>query len=878
MILGDRGRIYVSLLAETDKGEDYKDLIKNSEEFLSVYENYILHARYYQKEQPPRLKYNLIDNRELEANQKDSNSHWISLQKPRWMIDSKFNKMVQDFANAEWVFDGNNQPGREASPTINVLDANPDKKLLKVDKKPQSGMVSLPPQLYVLERQLRALRALINNPRKEYLPILQIIAKKYDTPQRLKDFIPVQIPEDEWEILNEDPFKENEAIGTSLQKEFVQNALGCPDFTILNGPPGSGKTEAICELILQAAKRGQKILLCAPTHTAVDNVLAKIGIHEEITAVRISARQEKVDERLLDHHIDKIREAEKKKIQHHIDNYKPERSESQDYFLSAVKTDNEVVTQIILNSANLVCGTNVGILYHPLIKKMQDSVEPVYDLLIMDESSRATFHEWLVPALYAKKWVIVGDPLQLPPYVDEKELAATILDSIEKIAKETPDFPLYNDMREVCVDVALCKWVNRPILIANNNRQNFHVYKKQAKFFNIPLLDLDKLGNIPAIKPEESAIIFIDAKNLPKFMDELINLVVYARGKDLDESFLKGIEKNGNKSPDETNLEMALAWRKERLFQLRHYRNEENGAGETCKRYLQQIDDLLPHWNDEALQQMRTAIDQSGLVPLPSIIELLLDGYQGDYPYGENTLVKGFPEEGYQERIRILKYQHRSHDAIIKYAREKIYEKQGVICLESPENISKIRESELTLEHYKNHALWVHYTEAIENKSSDANKYINEAEANAIIQELKCVISELQKKTPPYPNNSWEIAVLTFYNDQKDLLTKRIVNELPVKKGISFFPVKDSAINITINTVDGFQGHEADIVFLSVVNHDRIGFLDSLNRLNVALTRARHYMVIFGNRPYFFKQDKSPVMQELAKGPYYISYSPERVS
>lgn len=119
---------------------------------------------------------------------------------------------------------------------------------------------------------------------------------------------------------------------------------------------------------------------------------------------------------------------------------------------------------------------------------------------------------------------------------------------------------------------------------------------------------------------------------------------------------------------------------------------------------------------------------------------------------------------------------------------------------------------------------------------------------------------------------------MTFYNDQKDLLTKRIVNELPVKKGISFFPVKDSAINITINTVDGFQGHEADIVFLSVVNHDRIGFLDSLNRLNVALTRARHYMVIFGNRPYFFKQDKSPVMQELAKGPYYISYSPERVS
>ncbi len=878
MILGDRGRIYTSLLSETDENEYYRDLVKNSADFLSVYKKYIVHARYYQIEKPPFLKCVAVDNQNSDISQKDSNSHWISLKKTKWMNHSTFKKMVQDFGNAGLIYDGKNQHGLEECPIIKVLDARPDDNLLNVEKIPESGIISLPSQLYVLDRQLRALQALINNPREEYLPILQIIAKKFGSLPRLNEFTPVQIPEKEWEILNHPPFSDNEELGTSTQKEFVQNALGCPDFTILNGPPGSGKTEAICELILQAAKRGQKILLCAPTHTAVDNVLAKIGMRKEITAVRISAREEKVDERLINHHIDHVRGDEREKIQQYLDEYKPERSESQDYFLSSVKTNNEVVTQIILNSANLVCGTNVGILYHPLIKQMRESVEPVYDILIMDESSRTTFHEWLVPALYAKKWVIVGDPLQLPPYVDEKELAATIRKDVAKIATETNGFPTFNEFSEVCVDVAQCKKVKRPILIANKGRQNFNLYKKQAKCFDIQWYDLDGLETFPEINPNKPAIILIDIDNLQKFKENLMNLVVYARGKDLDESFMKAIEENGKELRFETNLEMSLAWRRGRLFQLRYYRDGVNGAGKTYDRYQREIDDLLPHWNEDVLHQIKDAIFHAGFVPLPSIIELLLDGYQGDSSCEENVLVKGFPEEGYENRVQVLENQHRSHDDIIRYAREKIYKIQGINCLNSPGKISKLRESELTLEKYKNRALWVHIMELTEKKKSDNNSEVNEAESNAIISHASDVISELRRKTPPHPNKSWEIAILTFYSDQKEHLAKKVADELPVQKGISFFPVKGSPINITVNTVDGFQGHEADIVFLSVVNQNRIGFLDSLNRLNVALTRARHYMVIFGNRAYFSKQKGSPIMKELAEGPYYIPYMMEDAS
>ena len=47
-------------------------------------------------------------------------------------------------------------------------------------------------------------------------------------------------------------------------------------------------------------------------------------------------------------------------------------------------------------------------------------------MLIVDEASKTTFQEFLVPALWAKRWVLVGDPRQLSPYADEGSLAPNI--------------------------------------------------------------------------------------------------------------------------------------------------------------------------------------------------------------------------------------------------------------------------------------------------------------------------------------------------------------------------------------------------------------------------------------------------------------------
>jgi superfamily I DNA and/or RNA helicase len=65
------------------------------------------------------------------------------------------------------------------------------------------------------------------------------------------------------------------------------------------------------------------------------------------------------------------------------------------------------------------------------------------------------------------------------------------------------------------------------------------------------------------------------------------------------------------------------------------------------------------------------------------------------------------------------------------------------------------------------------------------------------------------------------------------------------------FMVRDAPVEIVCGTVDRFQGREADLVMLSMRNTRRVGFLDSPNRLNVGVTRARQQLVVFGKADYF---------------------------
>ena len=116
---------------------------------------------------------------------------------------------------------------------------------------------------------------------------------------------------------------------------------------------------------------------------------------------------------------------------------------------------------------------------------------------------------------------------------------------------------------------------------------------------------------------------------------------------------------------------------------------------------------------------------------------------------------------------------------------------------------------------------------------------INKQEANLLLQELETYIERIGKKR--ILDERIDFGLISPYKAQVQYLRGKI-------KGSSFLRPFRSLI--TVNTVDGFQGQERDVIFISLVraNEDgQIGFLNDLRRMNVAITRARMKLVILGD-------------------------------
>ncbi|KMQ91868.1 helicase senataxin [Lasius niger] len=92
------------------------------------------------------------------------------------------------------------------------------------------------------------------------------------------------------------------------------------------------------------------------------------------------------------------------------------------------------------------------------------------------------------------------------------------------------------------------------------------------------------------------------------------------------------------------------------------------------------------------------------------------------------------------------------------------------------------------------------------------------------------------------------LGVLTPYNNQRTLILNKINEKIS--------PISDNLkkkINFEVNTVDSFQGQERDVIIMSCVRSHGIGFLSDRQRLCVALTRAKHSLILCGNFNTFLK-------------------------
>ena len=117
---------------------------------------------------------------------------------------------------------------------------------------------------------------------------------------------------------------------------------------------------------------------------------------------------------------------------------------------------------------------------------------------------------------------------------------------------------------------------------------------------------------------------------------------------------------------------------------------------------------------------------------------------------------------------------------------------------------------------------------------------INKAEAELTLLTLAEYFTKIGKQR--VLGDSIDVGIISPYRAQVQYLKKLI------KKYEFFKPYRRL---ISVNTVDGFQGQERDVILISLVRSNdegQIGFLKDLRRMNVAMTRARMKLIILGNK------------------------------
>jgi hypothetical protein len=753
---------------------------------------------------------------------------------------------------------------------IRVIRTNREENKLLLDRIPSHTEIFPPVSDYQLRRQRDAVQTLMYRPTIEHRNLLKLFEPYSETRWESKNNT-FTSRNTAWEYLSDESRE-----GTSEQRAFVLKALNTNDYAILEGPPGSGKTTAITELIYQLLKDNKRVLLSASTHVAVDNVLEILRekrndpdntVH--ISPLRIG-REESISSDINEFQIDQ----KKKVIQDKL-------GTEEWYSDSPERSKTDIVNNSIMWSSNLVCGTIIGILQYPNFRESRgDFVFPEFDYLIIDEASKTTFHEFLVPAIYAKKWVLVGDVKQLSPYTDTHQVQANlerIIDDARGAAYVIFINSIYSRLRSgerrsdppivIVHETHIIESLFRIIIEKNNEKihpiqyayftdEFTNNYTKNISFlgrfpnkyallqYDVIIMDKPTFDNDIEIVPETHTIIDFTSsehqgphdyrtqfwlnKNQYKYRDETLDPILNR------EKIIENCEKS---------WAGEVAWRLNRVNELGLDDESENATSY----YWTSMKELLPSKHDEKIWEQIEKIER---ICYPSILTSLQEGVSKGKSRGSNRTIfsTGFLPDQLKTKYQALSYQHRMHDEISALPRKIFYNEKAL------KDISKITNSSYrswSYPRYPSRLIW------IDTSTGMICKNHNPAEIKKIKQEIIEFQTWARSQKKQY-----SILVISFYEKQRRALRDmlRVLCQAPRKQ------TRFSLDNLSIGcyTVDRVQGREADLVFLSMVRNKGIGFMDNSNRLNVSLTRARFQQIIVGDYDHFTSRGVPSLLRKIA--------------
>ena len=202
----------------------------------------------------------------------------------------------------------------------------------------------------------------------------------------------------------------------SAQRDAVAFALSAQDVALIHGPPGTGKTTAVVEVIRQAVRQGAKVLACAPSNMGVDTLLQRLMASRTLDMLVERHGDVRVARKLANEAFRLRTQADKRTGYAQAENRRELRQEARSLLADARRLEAQAV-ESILNEADIICATTTGL----------DSEwlgECQFDLAVIDEACQSTEPGCWIPLLRSQRVVLAGDHCQLPPTIISREAAA----------------------------------------------------------------------------------------------------------------------------------------------------------------------------------------------------------------------------------------------------------------------------------------------------------------------------------------------------------------------------------------------------------------------------------------------------------------------
>ena len=198
----------------------------------------------------------------------------------------------------------------------------------------------------------------------------------------------------------------------NYQKDVTYFSVFSKEISIIHGPPGTGKTSTLLEIILQHANRGQRVLVTSPSNVAVDNIAERLIEYTDkfgnLNLCRIGHPARLLDSVIkisMDNQIEKVFHFRSKmgnlKSKLRKCQIKEEREKIKND-LNQLDMERRFQIKKFIEKSQIMFATCVGAGYRDLNNFIKES-EMYYDVAIIDESAQALESACFIPILLSKK-------------------------------------------------------------------------------------------------------------------------------------------------------------------------------------------------------------------------------------------------------------------------------------------------------------------------------------------------------------------------------------------------------------------------------------------------------------------------------------------